>query len=220
MVRPNALAFFLAAMVGCWALLVGCSKSDRPAVMPAEQPVNQPPVKPPIQIWEPDPTWLPQLIQTGDMGKYQVSLMKGFTPIEVPPNLPANMKLYIWQGVAEEGRASPVVTFTIYDDNKQMLKEAKQGMRKMLAAITSGTTAVAGITGARPRELETGSIGGLEFSRAKWSGQTKNGLKVEGISYAAIDDPNVLTIIATSSGKDAEQSSRMLESIIATLKKK
>lgn len=223
MVRPNAFALCLAASVwsGLAVLLVGCGKPDSPAPVPVQQNASQPPVKPPsAYIWEPNPTWLPQMTQTGDLGKYQVSLMKDFTPMEVPPKLPDNIKIYIWKGVPEEGQAPPLVTFTVFSDNKQILNEAKQGMRKMLVNVTAGMTDTAGIMGARPGGLETGSIGGIDFSRAKWSGQTKDNVKVEGISYAAIDGSNVITIIAMSNGKDAEKSNRVLETTIATLKRK
>lgn len=223
MVRPNAFASCLAACVwsGLAALLVGCGKSDSPASVPVQQKASQPPVKPPsAYIWEPNPTWLPQMTQTGDMGRYQVSLMSNFTPVEIKRKLPDTMKIYSWRGTGDEGQLFPVLTFTIWSDDKQMLAEAKKNLRKMLVNYTAGTTNSAGIMGAALGGLDTGSLGGIDFSRSKWSGQTKDRVQVDGITYGAIDGSNVIAIIAMSFGKDADNSNHLLESTIATLKRK
>lgn len=221
MLRPNVVARWLTVIVwsGALVLMAGCNKSEDTSKPLPKQVVGVQPAKPPsAYVWEPNPTWLPQLTQTADLGDYRVSLMKDFAPIEIQRKLPANMKVFSWHGVPEDGKLPPVVNFTIWKDDK-MLAEAKN-MRKMLINFTAGTTDSAGITTTKPGALEKGTIGGIEFSQAKWIGQTSDRVEVKGMTYGAIDGPNVIAIIAMSFGKDAEQANHLLASMIATLKKK
>lgn len=223
MVRPNAFAVCLALIASSGAALplVGCSKSASPPAASNQPKVSPPPVKPPSDyIWEPNPTWLPQMTQIGDLGKYQVSLMKDFVPVDSKRQLPDNTKIYSWKGVAEGGQLQPIVTFTIWKDDKKILAEAKEDMRKMLVNFTKGTANTAGFRVASVGGLDKGTLGGIDFGRSKWLGITRDNVTVDGITYGAVDGSTVIAIIAISFGNGAEKSSRLLETTIATFKRK
>ena len=66
---------------------------------------------------------------------------------------------------------------------------------------------------------ESGQVNGVEFSRFAFTAMAPNQTATQGLAYGAIDGQRVVTVIAMGFGGVANDEIKLLESVIATLKK-
>jgi hypothetical protein len=169
-------------------------------------------------VWTPDPRLVSQLKQTGEVGDYRLSLPPEFTAVEVPRRLPGNMKMATWKGKARAGEALASLSVALVSDERAA-NEARN-MRQFLVNYSAGVTETVGIKISRREVTETGELGGIGFSRFRWSGTTPDGTAVRGLVYGAIDKGQVIAIIAMNFGASAETENKLMEAAIATFKRR
>lgn len=207
-------------LLGALSFVTGCGKSDDESDKSLPKTGSVPVIKHAFTDWEPNPEWRPLMTQTVDAGPYQFSLTNEFQPVEPSRKVPESMKLFVWKGHSKDGSPPPVLTVAVWLRDPRLLGEATKDLRRLLMDFTAGNTDSMGINRSGFPALQTGPIGGIEFSRARWIGMNKDRVKVAGATYGAVDGTNLIAIIALGFGPDADASLKMLESFITSLKKK
>ena len=162
-------------------------------------------------VWTPDPALKNRLTEKTSLGKYQISLSKEFTSLPLS-NEPGHQGFVF---VSRDPFASLLVAI---DSNQEVLDAAKENMGLYLKECSS-VFASTDITIAIRGRTETGSIGGIPFWRLDWAGTANDQSPVNGRVYGAIDGTVVITICWETFGTDTKAPSRLMESIVATLKK-
>jgi hypothetical protein len=176
--------------------------------------------KPDQAVWTPDPDLVKQLKQTGEVGDYQLSVPLQFTAVELPVKMPANMKSATWMGKAKPGELPALLTVIVTSD-QQMVNEARQNMRQSLVNFSAGWSDTSGIQITTRERTESGALGGIPFSRFRWSGtKTDDGTAVRGIVYGAVDNGRSIAIIGMNFGPSADTANKLLETAIATFRKR
>lgn len=196
---------------------LGCGKSDDDSK--EQEPAKEARLenKPPQAIWKPDPALAGELTQQGNLGKWRIMLPKEFTLMPPGPNVPPDVKSYFWKGQSTADVPPPMFVVMVFSD-KETVEEGKRSMRQSLVNVSAGITDSVGIVIGSRERTETGSLDGIEFTRFKWFGTTKNHIGVTGLVYGAIDDSTAIVIITMNCGTDARKGSTLMETIIATFK--
>ena len=217
MLRGNCLTWTF-ILVTTLATL-SCRKSDNDAAksVPAVvSPSQAPPTQP---VWVPNPSLVSRLTKTETLGKYQISLPKEFVNVPTNRKVPDTLKLYSWKSLHASGNISAALSVMVSSDAKQVA-DAKKNMRQVLVNVSAGMTDAMGVSIGRREKTETGLLNEFAFSRFKWSGTTIDGGPVSGLIYGALDGESSIVINAMAVGEDARTQGPMLESIVATFKKR
>jgi len=202
----TAVSFRMALLAAAVICAAGCSSS------PGGKGTSE------ESAWTPDPQLVDQLKQAVEAGDFRLSLPLKFTAIDVPRGLPAGMKMSAWKGEGKAGEAPPTLSVSAFSDGK-VVKEAAN-MRQFLVNYSAGVTESTGIKISRREATESGQLGGIGFSRFKWSGTAANGTDARGVVYGAIDNGRVIAIIAMCFGTSAETQNKLMEAAIATFKRR
>jgi hypothetical protein len=195
------------------AATAGCSKAEGTAANPNAG--KTPPAKT-NSIWEPDPGWANELTQTITFDKYQLSAPKYLKADKT--GVPAGaMTIYSWK--IDSGMDVPATVLTVaVTSDKKMVAEAQKDMRKSVFGFTGGMTKQWGLQYNPPSAPETGSLGGIPFTRIKWHANSQT-IAADGLSYGAIDGDNAVMIVAASLGQDSITRTTLMQAVIATFKK-
>jgi hypothetical protein len=203
--KPDIL-FCLACLVVMYA--AGCGRSPS-----GDKKSDQ-------SVWTPDPDLAKQLKQTGEVGDYRLSVPVQFTAVELPVKMPANMTAATWMGKAKPGELPPLLSVIVTSD-QQMVNEATQNMRQSLVNFSAGWSSTSGIQITTRERTESGALGGIPFSRFRWSGtKTDDGTVVRGVVYGAVDNGRSIAIIGMNFGPNADTENKLLETAIATFRKR
>lgn len=169
-------------------------------------------------VWTPDANLVGQLTQKAEVDGYQISLPQAVTTLPPPGNLPDSIKIGTW--VANSGGApTGIVSLTVISD-AQTVAEAGRNMRQTLDGLTTGFASTSKFKIASRGPTETGLVNGLRFTRFSITGTGSNQVDLRGFVYGAVDGERFVTIVATGFGPTAEGETRLLESVIATIKKR
>jgi hypothetical protein len=218
----------------CWVLsfglalallsLAGCRRESSPA-SGASRPDTAGPglapsdgTKPDQSVWTPDPNLVSQLKQTGDVGDYRLSLPPEFTAVAAP-GVPGNIKSATWKGKAGAGELPAILSVVVIPEERAV-NEARMNMRQFLVNFSAGVTDTSGVQISTRDRTESGALGGIAFSRFRWSGATADRTAVRGLAYGAVDEGRVIAIIAMNFGVNAETENKRMETAIATFKKR
>jgi hypothetical protein len=170
-------------------------------------------------VWTPDPKVLSQLKQTGEVGDYRLLLPADFAAADAPGVARVDTKSRAWKGKAGAGQLPALLLVDIKSD-EEMVNKGKKDMRQVLVDFSAGVTDASGIQITKREKTETGTLDGLQFSRFRWSGSKADQTAVHGYAYGAIDNRHRIIIIAMNFGPNAETENKVLESVIATFKKR
>jgi hypothetical protein len=205
------------ALFGVIVTATGCGNPASTTVKPNATGPAAPVTKTTQSVWEPDPNRMEQLTQTATFDQYQLSVSKEFAADA--PKTAGAMKIFSWKGQGAADLPPPVLIAVIASD-KKMVDEAKKNMRQALTNFSAGMTNPSGVKITKREETETGSLAGIGFSRFKWSGATTAGLPVSGLAYGGVEEPNAVMVLAINFGPNADAANKLIESAIATLKRK
>lgn len=175
--------------------------------------------KPDGSAWTPDPKLVDQLKRTGEIGAYGLSLPHEFTALEVPRGLPGNMKMASWKGPARPDAAPGSLIVALLPDDKAVA-EASKNMRQFLVNFSAGVTDSGGTKIVTRGPTESGTLGGIGFSRFGWSGSGPGGSAAQGFAYGAIDNGQVIAFVVQNFGASAATENKLLEAALATFKKR
>jgi hypothetical protein len=199
---------FVAAIVA-----IGCSPSSNSS--PSPQPKAGP--NAPQSVWDPNPSRAAELTQAVTIDKYHLSLPKDFTAEKLDA-VPKGMKLFAWTGPVHGERPSIAFIAAIMS-GKAEVAEAKKNMRQALVNFSGGMTDSSGIKIAKRGVTETGSLGGMPFSRFKWTGTGADQAPMNGMAYGGISDEQAILLLPMTSAANPESDMKLMEAVVATLKK-
>jgi len=165
-----------------------------------------------VPKWTADPALVKQLAGPVAIGPYRVRPPKGYVRQTVPVRPGA--QVFAWQGPLRLDGTRPtfmVMILTPPNGEKPSLDIAS---RKLLGGIERRRT---GWSASNP---EKGSVGGILFLRARWSGaDSETGIRMIGLSYAGVDRGSVVHI--TSQDIEAHPDAvRLAEAAARTLARK
>jgi hypothetical protein len=186
-----ALALVLAA--------AGCNRQTPQAALPA---------------WQPGDDLAEQLGEPSPVGRYLVHPPKGYaeSPLEgVPPGAEA----ITWMGTARPDGAAPGFQVLVGSPPKG---SPLPGLDEFLAQILRGVKFQRGDWS--QSTPERGTVNGLTFLRTRWSGtHPRNGWKVHGITYVAIDGQRCIQLQAWDAEPLQEQALKIGEAAAQTFTK-
>jgi hypothetical protein len=198
-------------------VVIGCNQPDAPALNPI-------PGKPPAQtckpesVWEPDPKLMARLSEPVTFDSYQMTVPKDFVRVEWSSKKPDPINVFSWRGPPGEDFRPPALVVMV-DSGKKAVEESKQDLRKALVNYTAGMANTwAGVVIKR-EQAETGTLGGIEFARLKWSGATREGIRVSGLVYAGVDDARAINIMAVNFGPHSDEANKVMEAAVTTFKR-
>jgi hypothetical protein len=169
--------------------------------------------------WKPNPELVGQLTQSATLDRYQISLPRDFT-FAGSKKRPGNVEQFVWQRPAGAQGGAAILSIDIVSDKKNAT--ATKDLRNALVSYWGGMfEASKMIDNPKRNEPEAGSINGISFYRFTWSGSMKlNQAPVKGLAYGAIDGDNVILCVGMNIGEDAEKGRQLMETVLATFKKK
>jgi hypothetical protein len=168
-------------------------------------------------IWKPDPDILGHLTQSVDADTYQLSVPTDFT-FSGSKLLPSGGQQFAWGRKAVGGGSALVVSIFSEKTEAERTKDMANGLASFWHGMFETTKT---IENAKRDEVETGSINGVRFCRFTWNGSMKpNLLPVRGLAYGTLDSDSFIAIIGFGIGEEAEKNRQLLDSVIATFKKK
>jgi hypothetical protein len=200
-------------------LAIGCSKTTG-------SPMNPTSVKAPANavvaktnsVWEPDPGWASELSQTVTFDKYQMSGPKSLTIDRDTTKQEGPFHHFGW--TIDSGTDVPkIVLLAAITEDAKLLAEARKDMKQTLVNFTAGIANPYGLQPRRTTQPETGSLGGVPFTRHKRNAATKTGTRLEGLSYGGVDGNRSVLFVAMCFGQDADNSLDLIQAVIATLRR-
>lgn len=220
MLRPKQTRSYLSVtiLVGMFALVVGCSgKPDEGTTKPSNQEKSAGRNDSSQGVWTPNPDFVKVLTKKETFGTYSILLPNDFTSNAQPSLLPS-LQSFSWKGPSREGGPPSIFVVTIFS-NPKAVADATKNMRQFLVNYSAGLTDESGVNIARREATETGALDGIAFSRFRWTGTAKNQQTAQGFAYGGIDGNKLITVVTFSVGGDGEATNKLLESIVATLKR-
>lgn len=203
------------------AALAGCSKAPPSPTPAAAKPGPATPVaqkatpnaakRPP---WAVDRYLADRLTQSGSFGDYELQLPSDFKPLPTPKSPGAQT---VWRGPDDEEHLTLLIAKVMPDANKF---GDLSDMRQFLVDFSAGVTDPLSVKIQKRGPTETGELAGLKFSRFTWTGRAASGLPASGAAYAAVHDNELVTFVLVAAGTATEDSLKLMESSVASLKKK
>ena len=178
------------ALLACVGVAAGgCHRRPAPSSPVAVQP---------MQVWRPDPARAGELTVVGKVGRYQLRLPTGYTPLPVDPataNLPAGSVLVAWHKLNTDSN-TPTSVVAVTGTDPAMVAEAKDPAKVLNESILSAAVEC-GIwpTSVKLDPVETGVIAGIPFARQRWSAV---GNPAQGYAYTAADGNSVVSFVTTA----------------------
>jgi hypothetical protein len=235
--RTNAFPLSALCVILTWLICSsGCGRVKeqpdttgaqvRDAADAAHEPEQETPRR---SAWTPDPKLVDQLKLRDEVGDYQLLLPSEFEALQidfVPDKfinqgiLLGNTEISCWFNY-ETGKHEPEGFIeVIVSADPKVVSQANKDMVQSLEDFSAGFTQGGRIRISSRQKMETGTVNGIEFSRFKWSGSTTQPDHAHGLVCGAIDNGQVIAILAMTSGPSAEADIRLLETSIATFKKR
>jgi hypothetical protein len=168
--------------------------------------------------WTPDPKLIGELTQKGELAGFQVTVPQKYVFIPNQAALPPHLKMAVWAVKDAQGLAKSTVSILLMSGTENV-EAAGKNIRQFLVNSSAGYTDGMGIKIASRGPTESGIVNGLAFSRFAFTAIGPNQMDTQGLVYGAIDVDRVVMVIGMGFGEGASDEIKVLESIIATLKK-
>ena len=196
------------------ATLTGCSKaptSPTPAKPAAATPAKKPAAEAP---WAVAPDLAGRLTQAVSFGNYQLQIPTDYKPL---PTGATSETSKVWRGPDDAEHFTVLIANNLRGKSKIADPNA---MRQFLVDFSAGVTDPLSVRIQKRGPTETGELAGLKFSRFTWTGRADTGLPATGTAYAAIDGEDLVTFVLIAAGQPNGDPVPLMESAVATLKKK
>ncbi|MFL5331482.1 MAG: hypothetical protein ACJ8C4_21540 [Gemmataceae bacterium] len=167
-----------------------------------------------VPAWEPDPTVLSDLGPLTDFEGYQIRVPNGYSPLSPPPNLP--LKMFLWVSSKRSDQTAAQLMVGIVSPPPG---EANDSIEKHLDKLLD--TQKKDRTDYSQTATERGTINGLAFVRAHWSGiNSENQRKLHGFYYVTKEGTTFYHIRSQDVEPHHEQALKIAEATALTFKKK
>jgi hypothetical protein len=189
-------------LVSVAVVLTGCNRSE---TSPANKP-NQP---------------VPAVLgEASEMAGYLVHAPKGYSVVTPPPNAgPPRAKFFFWGGTKRPDGTAPMfgVMVGTPPPKEQLPASLDEFLTIMLQSVKQQRSAKTWTQS----PFEQQKIGDLTFHGTRWSGtDLKNGWKMHGIMYVAIDGRTFIQIMSQDVEPHHEEALKLSETAAQTFKKK
>lgn len=223
--RFRSLAWLLCLSVG----FMGCERpsAPTPATSSNKAETASPPTLPPQTIATESESetakppglasWLPESSMESLLAAPEILEGVSIRPPTgyegmIPPGAPPGVFVKGWRGEARPDNTSPSIQLNIFSPPATVtLPDADTAMRKMLNGIKRNRN------NWTESEVTRGTIQGIEFLRATWSGESKQGgVPMRGVMYVTMQDDKVIQMSSQDVEPFAEETLKLAESSLRT----
>jgi hypothetical protein len=198
-----------------FVLIAGCSKQSNQSTPGGTKSIastsnsNQES----LPAWAPDPAMLEKLDEYQDVDGYQIRPPKGYPQVPAKNFGPAS-RIVGWGGTLRADQTAPMITVMVTKP-MPVQKPHEQLMQDVLNSIKQRRQDW------QQSPFERGTINGLAFLRARWSGTEPNkGWKMHGLVFTTLNDTTFVQISTQDVEPNDKEALKISEAAAFTFKKK
>jgi hypothetical protein len=215
MFRSIGVGLMALALILPFVVTAGCSKpntqstpGDSKSIEPTSRSGQQA-----LPTWTPDSAVLEKLDAYQDIDNYQFRPPKGYPSVSGKTLAPGS-KIFGWGGTLRPDQTAPMITvmvvkpMPVQKPPEQLMQDFLNGIKQRRQDWQQST-------------FERGSVNGLTFLRARWSGtEPTKRWKMHGLMYVAQDGTTLIEISTQDVEPNDKEALKISEAAALTFKRK